>query len=66
MVATNPLPVRAASISEIARIYGLSRSSVRRAIERGELRAGRAGRRRVIVLSDAELWLRVQSRRGKK
>ena len=57
MDAIGTLQVRAVSIEEAARIYGLSKSTLRRGIQRRQLRAARVGRRIVIRISELEKWL---------
>jgi excisionase family DNA binding protein len=57
MSAIETSPVRAVSIEEAARQYGLSKSTFRRAIQSRQLRAARVGRRIVIRISELEKWL---------
>jgi excisionase family DNA binding protein len=53
----NLLPVRAASLKGISRMYGLGKSTLRKAINEGRLRAIRIGRRTVIRIADAEVFI---------
>lgn len=49
----------AGSLRTISARYGIDRSTLARGIARGELRAARLGRRRVLVFfADVERWLR--------
>jgi excisionase family DNA binding protein len=49
--------VKATSVDGISQMYGLGKATVRRAIERGELRVSRVGRRVVIRVADVEKWI---------
>ena len=51
------LEIKATSVDGISQIYGLGKATVRRAIEKGELRVSRVGRRVVIRIADAEKWI---------
>lgn len=51
------LPVRATSLKGISKMYGLGRSTLRKAINEGRLRAVRIGRRTVIRIDDAEAFI---------
>ena len=55
--AVETMQVRAVSIEEAARLYGLSKSTLRRGIQSRRLRAARVGRRIVIRISELEKWL---------
>jgi excisionase family DNA binding protein len=51
------LPVRATSLKGISKMYGLGKSTLRKAINEGRLRAVRIGRRTVIRIDDAEAFI---------
>jgi excisionase family DNA binding protein len=51
------LEVKATSVDGISQMYGLGKATVRRAIDKGELRVSRVGRRLVIRVADAEKWM---------
>jgi excisionase family DNA binding protein len=51
------LPVRATSLKGISKMYGLGKSTLRKAINEGRLRAVRIGRRTVIRIADAEAFI---------
>lgn len=51
------LPVRATSLRGISKMYGLGKSTLRKAINEGRLRAVRIGRRTVIRIDDAEAFI---------
>ena len=51
------LPVMATSIAGISKMFGLGKSTLRRAISDGKLRASHIGRRVVIRVSDAEEFI---------
>jgi excisionase family DNA binding protein len=58
MVKTkDSLPVRATSLKGISKMYGLGKSTLRKAINEGRLRAIRIGRRTVIRIADAEAFI---------
>lgn len=57
MVKSEPLPLKATSIKGIARMYGLGKTTLRKAINEGRLRAIRIGRRTVIRIADAEQFI---------
>lgn len=54
---SSALPVRATSLKGISKMYGLSKSTLRNAINDGRLRAIRIGRRTVIRIADAEAFI---------
>ena len=57
MVKSDSLPVRATSLKGISKMYGLGKSTLRKAINEGRLRAHRIGRRTVIRIADAEAFI---------
>jgi len=58
MVKTSDsLPVRATSLKGISKMYGLGKSTLRKAINEGRLRAIRIGRRTVIRIADADAFI---------
>ena len=57
MVKSDSLPVRATSLKGISKMYGLGKSTLRKAINEGRLRAIRIGRRTVIRIEDAEAFI---------
>ena len=57
MVKSDSLPVRATSLKGISKMYGLGKSTLRKAINEGRLRAIRIGRRTVIRIADAEAFI---------
>lgn len=57
MVMVNNLPVRATSIEGISEMFGLGKSTLRRAIRSGKLRATHIGRRVVVRIADAEAFI---------
>jgi len=57
MVDSDRLPVRATSLKGISKMYGLGKSTLRKAINEGKLRAIRIGRRTVVRISDAEAFI---------
>ena len=53
------------TLPEVARLARVSLSTIRREIERGSLRAARAGTRRVVIPREEVLrWLRLQPADG--
>ena len=50
--------VKATSVAGIMQMFGVSRSTVERAIAEKELAAFRRGRRVFIFIADAEKWIR--------
>ena len=57
MVKSDSLPVRATSLKGISKMYGLGKSTLRKAINEGRLRAIHIGRRTVIRIADAEAFI---------
>jgi excisionase family DNA binding protein len=57
MVKSDSLPLRATSLKGISKMYGLGKSTLRKAINDGRLRAIRIGRRTVIRIADAEAFI---------
>ena len=57
MVKSQSLPVRATSLEGISKMYGLGKSTLRKAINEGRLRAIHIGRRTVIRIADAEAFI---------
>jgi excisionase family DNA binding protein len=57
MVKSDSLPVRATSLKGISKMYGLGKSTLRKAINEGRLRAIRIGRRTVVRIVDAEAFI---------
>lgn len=57
MVKSDSLPVRATSLKGISKMYGLGKSTLRKAINEGRLRAIRIGRRTVIRIADADAFI---------
>ena len=57
MVKSDSLPVKATSLKGISKMYGLGKSTLRKAINEGKLRAIRIGRRTVIRIVDAEAFI---------
>lgn len=53
----NVLPVRATGLKGISKMYGLGKSTLRKAINEGKLRAIRIGRRTVVRIADAEAFI---------
>jgi len=51
------LPVKATSVAGISRMFGIGKSTVRKAIREGKLRASHVGRRVVIRIADAETFI---------
>ena len=56
-VKSDTLPVRAAGINGISKMYGLGKTTLRKAIREGRLRAIKIGRRTVIRILDAEKFI---------
>lgn len=54
---SDSLPVRASSLKGISKMYGLGKSTLRKAINEGRLRAIRIGRRTVIRIVDADAFI---------
>jgi excisionase family DNA binding protein len=57
MTVANVNEKRAFTISEATQYLGLGRSSIYRALERGELRRRKAGRRTLILREDLDRFL---------
>jgi excisionase family DNA binding protein len=55
--SSDSLPVRATSLKGISKMYGLGKSTLRKAINEGRLRAIRIGRRTVIRIADADAFI---------
>lgn len=55
--SSDSLPVRATSLKGISKMYGLGKSTLRKAINDGRLRALRIGRRTVIRIADADAFI---------
>jgi excisionase family DNA binding protein len=56
-VKIEDLPLRATGVAGIAKMYGISESTVERAIRLKELPVCRCGRRVVVRIEDAERWI---------
>jgi excisionase family DNA binding protein len=54
---SDSLPVRATSLKGISKMYGLGKSTLRKAINEGRLRAIRIGRRTVVRIADADAFI---------
>jgi excisionase family DNA binding protein len=54
---SDSLPVRATSLNGISKMYGLGKSTLRKAINEGRLRAIRIGRRTVVRIADADAFI---------
>ncbi len=50
--------MRAFSIEEFCRRFGIGRTTVYEELKRGRLRARKIGRRTIVTEDDAEAWLR--------
>ena len=57
MIKSESLPLKAAGLAGISKMYGLSKSTLRRAIAQGRLHATRIGRRVLVRISDAEAFV---------
>lgn len=55
--SSDSLPVRATSLKGISKMYGLGKSTLRKAIKEGRLRAVHIGRRTVIRVADADAFI---------
>ena len=55
--SSDSLPVRATSLKGISKMYGLGKSTLRKAINEGRLHAIRIGRRTVIRIADADAFI---------
>jgi len=51
------MQTRAYSPQQVANLFGLSRTTVYREMQRGRLASAKIGRRRVIAVSDLKDWL---------
>ncbi len=54
---SDSLPVKASSLKGISKMYGLGKTTLRKAINEGRLRAIRIGRRTVIRIADADAFI---------
>lgn len=54
MVKSESLPLKAASLKGISKMYGLGKSTLQKAINEGRLRALHIGRRTLIRIVDAD------------
>jgi excisionase family DNA binding protein len=53
----NKYPIRATSKAGVQEMYGVSRSTIDRAIVSGKLKVTRYGRKVIIFIRDVEKWL---------
>jgi excisionase family DNA binding protein len=57
MVKSESLPLKATSLKGISKMYGLGKSTLRKAINEGRLRALRIGRRTLVRIADADAFI---------
>jgi excisionase family DNA binding protein len=57
MIKSESLPLKATSLKGISKMYGLGKSTLRKAINEGRLRALRIGRRTLIRIVDADAFI---------
>jgi len=57
-------PIQAVRVTDAARMFGLGKTTLWRAIRDGRLRSSRVGRRVLLKLADVEAWIEAETKRA--